>query len=88
MLLLEAWRAFEGGYGDAATQAVVNEKMPKRVKKRRLLTDESGAEAGWEEYYDYEFPDQQKGKANLALLQKARAWKKQKMAATGAGQES
>ena len=78
VLILEAWRDFESKFGDASSQESVSKRMPKRVKKRRLITDENGAEAGWEEYFDYEFPDQRKGKANLALLEKARAWKKQR----------
>jgi crooked neck len=33
--------------------------MPKKVKRRRQLDAdaEEGGDAGWEEYYDYVFPD-------------------------------
>ena len=31
--------------------------MPRRVKKRRQLTTDTGADAGWEEYWDYIFPE-------------------------------
>ncbi len=30
---------------------------------------------GWEEYYDYIFPDDEAGNRNMKLLQKARLWK-------------
>lgn len=33
--------------------------MPRKVKKRRQITDEDGTDAGWEEYYDYIFPQDQ-----------------------------
>ena len=33
---------------------------------------------GWEEYYDYIFPDEEKASANLKILEMARKWKKAK----------
>ena len=33
--------------------------MPKKVKKRRQLQTDDGVDAGWEEYFDYIFPDDQ-----------------------------
>ena len=33
--------------------------MPRRVKKRRQIQTEDGVDAGWEEYYDYIFPQDQ-----------------------------
>ncbi len=42
-------------------------------------------ELGWEEYYDYLFPDEQDKASNLKILEMARKWKKQKTeAASGA----
>ncbi len=38
--------------------------------------------AGWEEYYDYIFPDEQIAQPNLKLLEKARAWKAAMASAT------
>ena len=35
------------------------------------------SEAGWEEYYDYIFPDETAAKPNLKLLAMAKMWKKQ-----------
>jgi len=36
-------------------------------------------ELGWEEYYDYIFPDEEDKQGNLKILEKARLWKKQKL---------
>jgi len=33
---------------------------------------------GWEEYYDYIFPDEEQASANLKILEMARKWKKAK----------
>ena len=47
--------------------------MPRKVKKRRKLDDES-----FEEYMDYLFPDDGESAAkNLKFLQMAHAWKAQ-----------
>merc|ERR1712066_323346 len=51
-------------------------------KRRRIEQDEDapgGADAGgWEEYFDYIFPEDQGAKPNLKLLAMAKMWKKQK----------
>lgn len=78
VLLLDAWRVFEKQKGDAATVASVEEKMPRRVKRKRMRTDENGAELGWEEYFDYHFPDDEgAASSNLKILEMAAKWKKQ-----------
>lgn len=78
VLLLDAWRVFEKTKGDAASVASVEEKMPRRVKRKRMRTDENGAELGWEEYFDYHFPDDEgAASSNLKLLEMAAKWKKQ-----------
>lgn len=44
--------------------------MPQRLKKKRMVTGEGGEELGWEEYYDYHFPDDQvcvEGKESLGV---------------------
>ncbi len=48
------------------------------------MQTEDGSDAGWEEYYDYTFPDEQIAQPQLAILQFAHMWKKQKMAAEAA----
>lgn len=36
------------------------------------------SDAGWEEYYDYLFPDDEANRPNFKLLQMARMWKQTK----------
>ena len=58
--------------------------MPRKVKKRRKLDDDS-----YEEYMDYVFPADDTHAANFAsLLQKAHAWKKAQGAAAGGASAS
>jgi len=53
--------------------------MPKIVKKRRRIEDETGGnQVTWEEYLDYIYPDEEKEKPVFKLLSMAHAWK-QKM---------
>jgi crooked neck len=53
------------------------------VKKRRRLLDPNAPEGqeaaaiGWEEYYDYIFPDDETEKPSLKLLAMAHQWKQQ-----------
>ena len=84
VVLLEAWRELEREHGTAETQKTVVDKMPKPVKKRRRVVDDNGEPAGWEEYYDYIFPDDETDRPNFKLLDIAHQWKA-KMAALGAG---
>ncbi|KRZ52073.1 Crooked neck-like protein 1 [Trichinella nativa] len=77
VLLLQTWREFEKEHGDADSLNAVESQMPKRVKKRRKAFAENGTEIGWEEYYDYIFPADEAGTANLKLLALAKMWKKQ-----------
>ena len=67
-MILESWYALESSInvnkaGENSEQAkFVKAKLPKRVKKRRKIqnTNNEGDEnEGWEEYYDYLFPDDQ-----------------------------
>ena len=79
VLLLESWRDFEGSFGDEAQQGAPAKLMPRRVKRKRAIVDDAGGEGGWEEYYDYIFPDEEgNASANLKILEMARKWKKQK----------
>lgn len=79
LMLIEAWRDFEKHFGDAESLAKVSAMAPKRIKKKRQVTTEDGADAGWEEYYDYIFPDEEDTNANLKILEMARNWKTKKM---------
>ena len=89
-MLLEAWRAFEAAAGDAQLLRAVEERLPKRVKRRRQLTSEDGTPAGMEEYYDYIFPEEGAAAPNLKILEAAYRWKQAQAAkaaaeAAGAG---
>jgi crooked neck len=76
LLLLEAWRDAEESLRDVGgNAATVQDKMPRKVKMRRMNVGEDGAELGWEEYYDYLFPDDEKKVGSLKILEKAMAWK-------------
>ncbi|KAG5879664.1 hypothetical protein JTB14_021467 [Gonioctena quinquepunctata] len=77
VLLLENWREFEKTHGDESNQEKVNGKMPRRIKKRQKVIDEDGIEQGWEEVFDYIFPEDEANKPNLKLLAAAKNWKKQ-----------
>lgn len=84
LLLLQAWReceadAMKGGLnGDTLT---IDTMMPKKVKMRRMATGEGAdgvaVDLGWEEYYDYVFPDDEKKIGSLKILEKALLWKQQ-----------
>lgn len=77
-MLLEAWREFEKKQGDLNTLEAVQKKLPRRIKKRRKLYRDDGSDAGWEEYWDYVFPEDASAAPNLKLLQMARMWKQNK----------
>ncbi|KAI9278918.1 hypothetical protein BDA99DRAFT_493443 [Phascolomyces articulosus] len=75
VLLLEAWKDFEENNGDEDTQKVVQDKMPKVVRKRRKAADSTEDNIIWEEYFDYIFPDDQVQSRNLKFLAQAQAWR-------------
>ncbi|KAK2811022.1 hypothetical protein Q5P01_000294 [Channa striata] len=77
LLLLESWRDFEKEFGADSTRERVRKLLPEKVKKRRKLTAEDGSDAGWEEYYDYIFPEDAANQPNLKLLAMAKMWKRQ-----------
>ncbi|KAI9504868.1 hypothetical protein BX070DRAFT_238748 [Coemansia spiralis] len=71
LALLESWRETEEYENGDVT--VAEQKMPRRVRKRRELDDGS-----LEEYFDYVFPDDEEQGSRFKLLAKAHMWK-QKM---------
>ncbi|KAF4072453.1 hypothetical protein AMELA_G00263180 [Ameiurus melas] len=77
LMLLKAWNKFEQMYATLANKDRVRKLMPEKVKKRRKLKAENGSDAGWEEYYDYIFPEDAANQPNLKLLAMAKTWKKQ-----------
>jgi len=76
LMILEQWLEFEKKMNDEPNLNYVKSQMPRRVKKRRQLETETGADAGWEEYWDYIFPEDEVAKPNLKLLEMAKKWKK------------
>jgi crooked neck len=77
ILLLDAWRLLEKAKGDHSSVAAVEAKMPRRIKRKRLRKDDVSGE-GWEEYFDYCFPDEQGAAGtNLKILEMAAKWKQQ-----------
>jgi crooked neck len=79
-LILETWNEFEGVHGSTKEVEDIQKMQPIRVKKKRRIVDEDNVQAGWEEYWDYQFADEaQAAKPGLKLLAKARAWKKKQM---------
>lgn len=71
VVLLNAWKSFESIHGAPEDLEKVEKQMPRRVKKRRKLDDDS-----YEEYMDYLFPaDEQANAGVLKLLQAAHQWK-------------
>ena len=70
MILLEAWKSMETEFGTPSDIKLVDDKMPRVVKKRRKV--DGGI---WEEYFDYIFPDDEMDKPNFKLLAMAQEWK-------------
>eukprot|EP00173_Palmaria_palmata_P001881 Plantae.Rhodophyta-Palmaria_palmata.ctg2119.p1 GENE.Plantae.Rhodophyta-Palmaria_palmata.ctg2119~~Plantae.Rhodophyta-Palmaria_palmata.ctg2119.p1 ORF type:complete len:494 (-),score=121.72 Plantae.Rhodophyta-Palmaria_palmata.ctg2119:1332-2759(-) len=93
--LLDAWIAWEerisAEVGDGTSSEhlkLVQEMMPKRIKKRRAVTDARGVDAGWEEYYEYVFPEEQEVNPKLKILEAARKWKLQRQKAAAEAQKA
>lgn len=82
VVLLEAWRDFEMQHGTENTYNKVIDKMPRRVKKRQKIISESGIDEGWEEVFDYIFPEDEMARPNLKLLAAAKNWRKAKETTT------
>ena len=73
VVLLNAWRSFESTHGSAEDIESVEKQMPRKVKKRRRLDDDS-----FEEYVDYVFPADDESAARMSkLLAMAHQWKQQ-----------
>ncbi|PVI07172.1 TPR-like protein [Periconia macrospinosa] len=76
--LLNAWKSFEDECGSTDDVAAIDKQMPRKVKKRRKLDDDS-----FEEYVDYVFPADDESAAKLArLMARTQKWKAEKAATT------
>ena len=78
-LVLDAWLETEEASGESERAAAVSKRMPKTIKKKRPLQGADGEQAGWEEYYDYIYPEEEAKAPSLKILEMAHKWKKQKV---------
>lgn len=76
--LLEAWLDAERAWKGLGDAAAIQAKMPRRVKRKRQLYTDAGDAAGFEEYYDYAWPEEGGAKGGLKILEAARAWKRKR----------
>ena len=75
--ILNAWKSFEETHGSEEERERIAKQMPRKVKKRRRLDDDS-----FEEFMDYVFPADDEGSAKMSkLMAAAQAWKRQQEAA-------
>lgn len=86
VMILEAWKEYEimNDQDDTYVEYVQN-LMPKQIRKRRKIIADDGTDAGWEEYIDYVFPDDESAQPSLKLLALAKKWK-ENMTNSAAGQ--
>jgi crooked neck len=71
--LLNAWMSFEATHGNDEDKEKIEKQMPRKVKKRRKLDDDS-----FEEYIEYVFPADDESAAKLSkFMQNAYKWKQQ-----------
>ncbi|KAM0451393.1 hypothetical protein ACHAO4_006068 [Trichoderma viride] len=75
--LLNAWLSFERTHGTEEDVDAVQRQMPRRIKRRRRVQDDSGDnEDVYEEYFDYVFPaDDQQAKNLSNIMAMAQKWK-------------
>jgi crooked neck len=83
LMILENWIKLEELAEDETMVSILSEKKPEKVKKRRrikregedvTMTDlsyENLEEEGWEEYYDYIFPDDEDTKKTIKMFSRA-----------------
>ena len=79
-MLIENWIEMEKNWGDQEHIEKIKKKLPKKIKKQKKIIMREGEEggdeeAGWEEYYDYIFPEDAGQTRNIGILKKAQEWK-------------
>lgn len=80
LLLLQSWRDFERTYAGPTEVAAVSAKLPQQLKKRKPILAIGAADdeppVGYEEYYDYIFPEESAKTAasGLQLMERAKMW--------------
>ncbi|XP_042451395.1 crooked neck-like protein 1 [Zingiber officinale] len=80
-MLLEEWLNLESSFGSLGDISILQNKLPRKVKRKRPISSEDGTPTtGFEECMDYIFPDEVALAPNMKLLEAAYKWKKQKIA--------
>ena len=80
LLILENWISLEESNNDEKTTNELKKRLPTKVKRRRKINKNNesetlqeneiiNSEQGWEEYFDYIFPDDEDQKKNLKILE-------------------
>lgn len=76
VVLLTAWREAEASAAsNGGDISIVDAKIPRKIKMKRMATAPDGSELGFEEFYDYQFPDDEKKIMGLKILENAMKWK-------------
>jgi len=76
MLVIRSWKEFEEAHGTPESLLSVEKQEPKELKRRRKVVTDDGTDAGWEEYTDYVFPEDDEAQPTLKLLSIAKNWRK------------
>ena len=75
-MLLTAWREAEASSSsNGGDISIVDSKLPRKIKMKRMATAPDGTELGFEEFYEYQFPDDEKKIMGLKILENAMKWK-------------
>jgi len=76
VVLLTAWREAEASSAsNGGDISIVDAKLPRKIKMKRMATAPDGTDLGFEEFYDYQFPDDEKKIMGLKILENAMKWK-------------
>ena len=79
VLIFNAWLWFEEESGQEETLQSLLELKPKKVRKRRkikIIENGEEVDAGWEEFYDWQFPEEKQAPKRMKILDIAQKWKK------------
>jgi crooked neck len=85
LVILENWIKLEENIENGSLVEVLRNRLPTRIKRRRKINknsenedakeaEEINNEEGWEEYFDYIFPDDEEATNNLKILDHAKKW--------------
>lgn len=86
VMLLNAWIEAEKDHTDGDV-SLPEAKYPRKIKMKRVVKDEETGrevEGVYEDYYDYQFPDDEKKVAGMRILETAMKWKQAAEAAAAA----